>query len=199
MLCGARGRGGAYSLVRQQTSPSLSGLAHESRNLSDGHRVNCILKSMASYVREADVHEILELNHVWYEVRTYYVLLERRPVGSPPLDQRIPAGFDVDLYGALEKMQLPFSHREEGLKVVDYFRAVAQELQAKAEKDGTRIEVMTDPDSLTLDTHRQFQPEVLLRIRITHDRGLDQPGGPSEEEALKGIQEVLHELGVKRA
>jgi hypothetical protein len=37
----------------------------------------------------------------------------------------------------------------------------------------------------------------MLRIRITHGRGLDQPAGAPEERALKEIQEQLHVLGVK--
>jgi hypothetical protein len=154
---------------------------------------------MASDIRETEVHEILEQHHVWYEVCPYHVLLERRPVGGPPLDQRIPAGFDVDLYGAVEKMELPFPHREEGLKVAEYFRTVTREIQAETEKHGTQIEVLPEANSLALDTHQNLGPEALLRIRISHGRGLDQPGGPFEEQALRGIQEMLHALGVKRA
>ena len=154
---------------------------------------------MASEVREADIHALLEERHVRYEVRPYYIVFERRPAGAAPVDQKIQAGFDVDLYGTLDKIQLPLFRSEEAHKIVDYFEKVAQEIQSKAEQHRTKVEVMPDEDSLVLDTKQHFQPEVMLRIRITHARGLDQPGGPSEEEALNRIREVLQELDVRQA
>jgi hypothetical protein len=60
------------------------------------------------------------------------------------------------------------------------------------------FQVMPFLDSLVLDTHQYFQPEATLRIRISHTRGLDQPGGPSEEQALNGVREMLHRLEVKQ-
>jgi hypothetical protein len=38
----------------------------------------------------------------------------------------------------------------------------------------------------------------MLRIRISHDRGLDQPEGPAEEQALRAILESLRELKVRQ-
>ena len=61
------------------------------------------------------------------------------------------------------------------------------------------IEIIPYVDSLVLDTHEHFQPEVMLRIRISHGRGLDQPEGPPEEKALNAIRETLHELEVRQA
>ena len=154
---------------------------------------------MASEAREADIHAVLEGHHVRYEVRPYYIVLERRPAGAAPVDQKIQAGFDVDLYGTLDKIQLPLFRSEEGHKVVDYFERVAEEIQSKAGQHCTKVEVMPYADSLVLDTHQHFQPEVKLRIRISHARGLDQPVGPSEEEALNRIRDMMHELDVKQA
>jgi len=153
---------------------------------------------MPSHVLDADVHGILERHHVWYEVRPYYAMSERAPGGSS-VDRKIQAGFDVDLYGTLDKMQLPLFQNEEGRTVVDYFRTVAREIQSKTEKQGTTIEVITSEDSLVLDASRHFQPEAMLRLRISHTRGLEQPAGPSEEQALNGLREMLHELAVKEA
>jgi hypothetical protein len=38
----------------------------------------------------------------------------------------------------------------------------------------------------------------LVRIRITHSRGLDRPAGPSEEKARDEVVDRLDALGVKR-
>ena len=154
---------------------------------------------MASEVRELDLHEILERHQVRYEVRPYYVELEGGPGGGRSVSKRIQAGFDVFLYGTLDTMRLPLFGDAEGSKVVDYFQTAAQHIQSKGARDQTTIEVMPHGDSLILDTHQHFQPEAVLQIRISHDRGLDQPAGPSEEQALNEIQRILHELGVRQA
>ena len=152
---------------------------------------------MANDGRKADVRGVLDRHHVRYEVHPYYVVVERRPPGGPTVDQRVKAGFDVDIFGTVDEMQLPRFHSEEGRSVVEYFETVAREVQSKIGQHCT-IEVIPDVDSLVLDTHDHLQPEVMLRIRISHDRGLDQPEGPSEEQALNAIRETLHELQVKQ-
>ena len=148
---------------------------------------------MPSGVREADVHEILERHQARYEVRPYYV------VPDPGSGRKIQAGFDVFLYGTVDTMRLPLFGGEEASRVVDYFQTAAQQIQSKWVKYETAIEVMPHGDSLVLDTHHHFQPEAVLQIRISHDRGLDQPSGPSEEQALNEIHAILHELGVRQA
>jgi hypothetical protein len=150
---------------------------------------------MATDVREADIHEVLEGHRVRYEVRPYYVELDQRPAGAPPILQKVQAGFDVDLSATLDKMQLPLYYLEGGRTIVDYFEKVAQKIQSQVGQYCT-IEVIPCPDSLFLDTHDHFRPQAMLRIRISHDRGLDQPAGPSEEQALKAIQETLRELKI---
>jgi hypothetical protein len=146
----------------------------------------------------SDVHEILKRHGARYEVRPYYILLDQRPVGAPPIQLRVQAGFDVDLYGALEKEQFPLFGSEGARMLVDYLKTVAQGIQAKAGQH-CEIEIIPSTDSLSLDTHQHFQPQAMLRIRITHNRGLDQPEGPPEEQALKAIRETLRELGVREA
>jgi hypothetical protein len=153
---------------------------------------------MASDVREANIHEVLEQHQARYEVRPYYVVLDQRSPGAPPTDQRVQAGFDVDLYGTLEKEQFPLFRSEGARMVVDYLQAVAKEIQPKTGHYCT-IEVIPYEDSVVLDTHQQFRPQAMLRIRISHARGLDQPEGPPEEQALVEIRQSLHELGVKEA
>jgi hypothetical protein len=153
---------------------------------------------MTTDFHPADIHELLARHQVRYEVRPYYVVLDQRPAGAPPIEQKVLAGFDVDLYGVLEKEQFSLYRSEEGSTVLNYFEAVAQEIQSKAGQHCT-VEVIPSTDSLVLDTTQHFRPEAQLRIRISHDRGLDQPEGPSEEQALEAIRETLRKLDVKEA
>jgi len=153
---------------------------------------------MANDVPEADVHQVLERHHARYEVRPYYVVLDQRPAGAPPREQRIQAGFDVDLYGTLEEEQLPLYRSEGARTVVDYFEAVGQKIQPKVGQHCT-IEVIPYSDSLVLDAQQHFRPQVMLRIRIRHARGLDQPEGPPEEQGLMAVRETLRELQVRQA
>ena len=153
---------------------------------------------MATDIREADIHDVLEQHHARYEVRPYYVILDQRPAGATPIEQKVQAGFDVNLYGALEKEQLPLYRSEGARMIVNYFEAVAQEIQSKVGQHCT-IEVIPYTDSLVLDTTEHFRPQAMLGIRISHDRGLDQPAGPSEDQALEAIRETLHQLKIKEA
>jgi hypothetical protein len=152
---------------------------------------------MATNIRPADIHGTLERYHVWYEVQPYYIELELRPVGKPVVFQKIQAGFDIDLFGTVPDMQMPSPHTPEGYPVAHYFEAVAEEVQSKVGNRCT-IEVIQKWDSLIIDTHRNFAPEVRLRIRISHERGLDQAAGPAEEQALNAIRDRLHELDVRQ-
>jgi hypothetical protein len=152
---------------------------------------------MAGDIRE-DIHGILEQHHTRYEVRPYYVVVDQRPVGAPSIVQRVQAGFDVDLYSTVEKEQFPLFQSEPARMVVDHFKAAAQEIQLKVGNHCT-VEVVPDENSTVFDTREHLRPEAMLRIRIGHLRGQDQPAGPSEEQAVSAIREVLRNLKVPEA
>jgi len=152
---------------------------------------------MATDIAQSDVRGVFKQYHVRYEVRPYYVVWEQRPDGGPPSDRRIQAGFDIDLFGTLEKMELSRKDHEEGAIVIGYFEALAREVQSKVGQSCT-VEVLSYPDTVMLDTHAHLQPEAMLTIRISHCRGFDQPKGPAEEQALKAIQDKLHEFGARQ-
>jgi hypothetical protein len=152
---------------------------------------------MTTDVRKAELHELFEQHHVRYEVRAYYVVLDQRPESGPEVEQRVQAGFDVNLFAPLEKYRFPLYGSEEARMVVDHCESLAQEIQSAAGHSCT-VEVIPNP-TLVLDTQKHFQPEAMLQIRISHDRGLDQPAGPSEDQALKAVREALHELGVRES
>jgi hypothetical protein len=152
---------------------------------------------MASDVRETDVQQVFERHHVRYEVSPYYVVLDLRVVGAPPVERKVQAGFDVNVYGTLivKEQFLPY-HTDEARMVVDYFEKAAREIQSRVGQNCT-IEVTPCADSVVLDTQQHLQPQVMLQIRISHTRGLDQAQGPSEEQALEAIRETLRELGAR--
>jgi len=153
---------------------------------------------LSSVLMAGDLLELMERRHVHYEVSPYYVLLDERPSGAPPIQRRVEAGFDVDLYGSIEKGQLPhFDRRDEQIRLaLEYFEDAAREIQ---EKIGGHVEIEIIPfaGSVVLDTHEHLKPEAMLRIRITHSRGLAEPEGQPEEQALHEICQKLHELGVR--
>jgi hypothetical protein len=154
------------------------------------------IESAANDVRKADVQQVLDRYHAFYEVRPYYMVLDEHPAGAPRIEQKVQAGFDVNLYGILQTCHFPVFHTAEGRLVLDYFGSVAREIQSTVGHECT-VELMAETDSVVRDTRRHFQPEAMLRIRISHDRGLDQSAGPPEEQALKAIRNVLHELNVR--
>ena len=149
---------------------------------------------MRSDVREADIHEVLERHRAQYEARPYYVLLDQCPEVAPPIQQRVQAGFDVDVYDALESDQLPLLGSEGARMGVDYFEAVTRGFQAKVGQR-CKIEIIPFTDSLCLDSTQHCRPQMMLRIRLDHGRGLDSPEGPPEEQALVASRETLHEPG----
>lgn len=151
---------------------------------------------MAVDAGEADVRGVFQRHRVRYEIRPYYVLLEQRPPGASRVVQRIQAGFDVDLSGTLDKMEVPRLLKEEGDIVIGYFEAVAREVQLQVGQSCT-VEVVGYPDSLVLDTN--LQPQAMLRIRISHSRGVDQTEGPAEEQALEAVQGKLRGLGLRES
>ena len=58
------------------------------------------------------------------------------------------------------------------------------------------MEVVPFSSTVYLDPKRQFQCKTLLRIRVGHGRGLEQPASTPEERAVKKLQELLDQLGV---
>ena len=76
------------------------------------------------------------------------------------------------------------------------------ELQNIAERvsqhstDCCSLEVIPFPNVAIID--REGKVEAIIRIRISHWRGLDQPAGPAEQRALEEIEEELSGLGIAR-
>jgi len=141
-----------------------------------------------------NVRAVIERHHGFYEVIPYYILLEERPYGAKATPRRIQAGYDVDVYGIKTSLE-PEAASDYAL----IYAALRELMEAilPHTSDACLIEVIPFGSTVILDTRRHVQSEGMLRIRLTHGRGLDQPAGAPEESALKEIQEQLQVLGVK--
>lgn len=140
------------------------------------------------------VRELIKLYQAFCEVAPYYVVLEERPPNGAITKQRIQAGFDIDVYGVKTGLEPgPLSDYELGCTVL---REVAQTV-ASEKDDSCSIDVIPFASTVVVDTRRHFQPEGMIRIRITHCRGIGQPAGEPEEKALKAIVTQLNDLGIR--
>jgi hypothetical protein len=131
------------------------------------------------------------------EISPYYVVLDVRTFGVPPVQRKVQAGFDVDLYG------IGAGHHT--LSVADgEFEEVLQELEEACREavppgaESCRIEIIRFEETLVLSVQQHFEPQALVRVRVTHSRGLDQPSGPAEDQALAAIVRSLADLGVRK-
>ena len=133
-----------------------------------------------------------------YEVSQYFVIADDRTYGRPPIQRRIPAGFDLDLYAAGPNHGSMLSFQDGELrKTLDELSAACAEAIAHV-SENSRVDILLFEGTLILDVKRHFEPEALVRIRISHFRGVDQPAGASEDEVRTHLEERLRSLGVKR-
>jgi len=141
-----------------------------------------------------NISSLVKEHHAFYEVSPYYVELEERPVGHPAKTRRVQAGFEVDVYGVRtedDEPAMPPPH--------EYALGCA-ELQKIAERvsqhatDSCSLEVIPFPAVAIID--REGKVEAIIRIRISHCRGLDQPAGPAEQRALQEVEKELRGLGI---
>jgi hypothetical protein len=142
-----------------------------------------------------DLQRIIKEHHSSYEVSPYHVVVEQRSRGAVIAAERVQAGFDVDLYF--------MNTNGNGRPSLDYslcyaaLQRVAGEVSPRCERFSS-IEVIPFPATVFLDSRDHLQPQVKLRIRISHCRGLDHPAGPPEQTVLLEIEKRLHDLGAAR-
>lgn len=143
-----------------------------------------------------DLGELVKEHQAFYEVTPYHLVLQENPGKFPSKNRTIQAGFDVDIYGVN-------TNKEPLLPGPDYALGHA-EVQRFAEEisrhitDPCSLEVIAFPEKVALGGPSHTQPEGMLRLRISHRRGFDQPAGPQEEQALKEVEYQLRALGVAR-
>jgi hypothetical protein len=135
------------------------------------------------------VREIIQRHQAFYEVSPHYIMVEDGRAASA---RRIQAGFDVAIYG-LESLAEPVRSSDYGSGCAA-LRELAEKLMGQC-TDSCSIEVVPFNSSLILDTQQNLQPQGMMRLRITHARGLDQPcGGEGAEGRPRGVPGSRHQL-----
>ena len=141
------------------------------------------------------IRELIKEHHAYYEVLPYYVLTDGgsgSPAGST---HRIQAGFDIDIYGARTDNLLPSDSPKYELGYLE-LRKIAEETSHHIE-ESCSVEVISFPSSISFDTQNHFQSRAMLRIRISHWRGLDQPADQPEAHALQEVERELQARGIR--
>lgn len=144
------------------------------------------------------IRQLIEQHHAYYEVSPYYRVIKDSPGTGAAETRMIQHGFDVDVYG------IKTSH-DRGLPAIspDY-RSAARLLQEVAKTisshstDKCSIEITPFGSSEFLNPKDHFTASARLQVRITHQRGLDQPAGLSEQQALEEVEKQLQALGITR-
>ncbi len=141
------------------------------------------------------VRELIKEHHAYYEVWPYYVSSDERPGGSAGSPRRTQAGFDIDIYGARSDNALPGHSPKYELGQAE-LQKIAREISHHIDHSCS-VEVIPFPTTIFLDTKNDLRSQAMLRIRICHWRGLDQPAGPPEERVLKEIEKELQARGIR--
>jgi hypothetical protein len=142
-----------------------------------------------------NVENLIKQHHAFYEVSPSYVELEESHGKPRSATRRIQNGFDVDVYGERNNGEPePSPEYAQGYEVLQKIA----ETTAHRASDFCSVEVIPFPSTVFLDIQNHFQAEAILRIRISHYRGLDQPAGVPEQRALDEIEKQLQSLGVPR-
>ena len=144
------------------------------------------------------IRQLIEQHHAYYEVAPYYIVIDEG-YGTPAAKtRRIQHGFDVDVYGikTSDDRGLPATSPDYALG-----RAVLQKLAKTISShctDNCSIEIAPFGSTEFLAPKDHFQTSAKLQVRITHRRGLDQPAGFSEQQALEELEKQLQSLGIRR-
>lgn len=142
-----------------------------------------------------DFERLVKKYNVYYEVSPYHALVEERH-GSPTATRSImQVGFDVDVYGLSNKSELELPPSAEYALGYTELKKIADAVSHHASE--CLIEVISFATSFFSEASSHFQPEALVRIRISH-LGSDQAVGPAEQHALEEVEKQLRSLGIRR-
>jgi hypothetical protein len=143
-----------------------------------------------------DIHALVEEHRAFYDVSPYYVICDQNDLDASPNVRRVQAGFDVDIYAMetdRDRLEMPDPYEYE-LGYTELLK-IAEEISHHA-TDACSVEVIEFPSTAFFDP-RVRNLEAMLRVRISHYRGLDQPAGAPEERALEELEAKLRSLGIK--
>jgi hypothetical protein len=140
-----------------------------------------------------EIRTLIEVRHVFYEVSPYYVMVDGPSADAGSAAQMVKAGFDVDIFES--------KGSDESQPSADYelLYSTLQQVRARVAPRATNdccLTVIPYDSTVYFDPKHGFREETLLRIRITHERGLDQPAGRAEESILQDLEMELQQLGM---
>ena len=141
-----------------------------------------------------DIRSVLQEHHAFYEVSPFYVA--HRFNGRCAGDM-VQGGFNVDVYGIRTEDDEAAAPPPE-----EYGLGWATLLEL-ADKVGAHtpgsccLDVIPLPSIAIIDG-RDGAVEAMIRLRISHSRGPDEPAGVTEQRALEEIEQELESLGVRR-
>ena len=140
------------------------------------------------------IRQLIEEHHAYYEVLPYYLVVEDRHGSPAATTRRIQAGFDIDIYGT--KIDDPPWQSHNYQRGYEELQKLVDEAWRHS-NDSCFVEVIPSYSNIFFDTGNGFQSQAMLRIRISHDGGLDQPAGPTEDDALRRIEKQLQNVGIR--
>jgi hypothetical protein len=140
---------------------------------------------------------LIKEHHAFYEVSPYYILFDERPLGLPATTRTVQAGFNVDVYGVRTQDNEPaMPPREEYALGCIELQNIAERVSQHA-SDSCVLEMIPFPSTAIIDSRNHGRVEAMIRIQISHERGLDQPAGVPEQRALEEVTGELKSLGIE--
>jgi hypothetical protein len=135
-----------------------------------------------------NIRSLIEEHNAFYEVLPYYARVEN---GT----QRSQAGFHVDVYGVrtVDDEPVPPPAEEYGLAWAE-LQTIADTV-SEALADSCSLEIIPFP-TLAIVDGRDGKVESLLRLRISHGAGINEPVGALQRRALAEVEKQLKALGV---
>lgn len=143
-----------------------------------------------------NISSLIKERHAFYEVSPYYILVDERPVGLPATTRTVQAGFNVDVYG------IRTEDTEPAMPPPQEYALGYAELQKLAERvsqhasDSCSLELIPFFSTAIVDSRNHSQVEAMIRIQISHERGLNQSAGSPEKCALEEVERELKSLGI---
>ena len=143
-----------------------------------------------------NISSLVKEYHAFYEVSPYYVLLDERPVGLPATTRTVQAGFNVDVYGIrTEDTEPAMPPPQEYALGCAEIQKLAQRVSQQA-SDSCSLGVIPFSSTAIIDCRTHGQVEAMIRIQISHERGLNQKAGLPEKRALEEVERELKSLGI---
>jgi len=142
------------------------------------------------------LQQLVKKYRVFYEVLPYQIVIEEAH-GSPGETRHIiQAGYDVDVYGLSNKDEVELPPPDDYALGYAELKNIADTVAQHASESS--VEVIDFPSTVFSEAGSNFRSEAVIRIRISHFRGIDQPAGPQEEDALQELERRLQSQGIRR-